>query len=67
MTPDEKRIKEIEARVLASAKDGGASYSIGHDDWQTLMASWLAWKMTAKSFAATVKDFDDANEAMGRL
>jgi hypothetical protein len=49
-TWDQERVSAIEARVRATFKDGAGA--ISEEDFNTLMASWLAWKMTAKCFAA---------------
>lgn len=49
MTDDEKRIQEIEDRAI---HDGG-KVTLTERDFKVLLASRLAWKFTAKYFAAT--------------
>lgn len=50
MTEDERRILLIEARVRRTFEDGDGK--ISKADFETLLASRLAWKFTAKCFSA---------------
>lgn len=64
MTDDELRIAKIEARVRLSIASREATPATGSidggiiskEDFETLLNSRLAWKFTAKCYAAVVKD-----------
>jgi len=57
MTEDEHRILEIEQRVRARVlkTDANEHYLISRADFDSLLASRLAWKYTAKCFAANTE------------
>jgi len=57
MTPDEKRIADIEARAVIV--DG--KVTLTEEDYQSLIASRLAWKHTAKCFS--VSEWREINTA----
>lgn len=52
MTDDELRAKEVEERVLANVDRDGEHLRISRADFKWLLASRLAWKFTAKCYAA---------------
>lgn len=53
VTNDEKIIATIEARIRSTFKDGESVGEISRSDLETLLNSRLAWKFTAKCFAAS--------------
>lgn len=56
MTNDEKIIASVEARIRSSFKDGEPVGEISRTDLEALLNSRLAWKFTAKCFAASKDD-----------
>jgi len=52
MTDDERKAKEVEERVQATQADGDEYLRISRKDFKWLLASRLAWKYTAKCYAA---------------
>lgn len=56
MTNDEKIIASVEARIRSSFKDGEPVGEISRADLEALLNSRLAWKFTAKYFAASKDD-----------
>jgi hypothetical protein len=55
MTEDEKRLAEVEARVLETFA-GTDEGRISRADFEFLLNSRQAWKFTAKCFAAESRD-----------
>lgn len=52
MTHDERTIAAVETRIRSTFKDGEKVGEISQSDLDTLLNSRLAWKYTAKCFAA---------------